>query len=39
VKKFSIESKIVGAFAVALVLLLAGGQMYRSLMERESVNP
>jgi signal transduction histidine kinase/CHASE3 domain sensor protein len=33
-KKISVESKLVGSFAAALVLLfLAGGQMYRSLVE------
>ncbi len=38
-KRISIETKIVGGFAAALVLLLlAGGQMYRSLMEYQSTS-
>jgi signal transduction histidine kinase/DNA-binding response OmpR family regulator/CHASE3 domain sensor protein len=38
-KKFTIESRLVGGFSAALVLLLlAGGQMYRSLQEYQSTS-
>ncbi|WP_114969618.1 response regulator [Rhodoferax ferrireducens] len=38
-KKLTIESRLIGGFAIALVLLLlAGGQMYRSLQEYKNTS-